>query len=1235
MDEASVFAYIFVAFLSTYSLHRYYTKRIGLNKIKSYLDNRESSIQEKYDNKLRNLEDATINFDVDLKKYEQFSKIVTNELSQIEKKIFLFEEIDNRLNGRIREYAEQKEAMDGVVAELKNKIDYFKSNEDMFHRLRNDLSDSTTRLEKLDNNLILLEKQYEKRLSEKVQEYDLVLEQDLRHLKKSLENKLEEHEGDMQKKSSGVKLEFEILLKEWTNMREQSERIFKEEQESLFNSIKGEADIFYNEEKKEIRSLLDEIRGDLEHSSGEIDLKVGELEDKQNRLLEKSVKLEEDIEKNRQVILDRTSDVSEEILKQLKQNVGDYQKELMDEISGKQVVLNKEIEKMKKSLNDVEKDVVSEVNHQFSNIQESVKEYEQKLSAQVEETEFKYNELKEEYFNNGKRELEELQSGFDKLVEVKDKLLEDQNNQKDLYTSHADFIKERSQTMIDLEGEFKGEIGNKTKSLENFIEASFNNLGQLTEDSKDELLGYKRELMVSLNEQLDQEFKVETANIKKDIDGIKIKRDEKIKDFYEFLSENKSQLLKEFENRLSRVDEKYQKGLRQLEDKSNQTSKQLIDIERVKKETLEIEGKVRSEMSLVRDDFKYELNEFKKDVEENRKEVKENQGRHFVELSNEAKEKQKNLFDSIKSETDVFLNEEIEKIKQSLSDVETDVAEKVNHQFGSIQESVKEYKQRLFAQVEETEFKYNELKEEYFNNGKRELEELRSGFDKLIELKDKLLEDQNNQKDLYTSHADFIKERSQTMIDLEGEFKGEIGNKTKSLENFIEASFNNLGQLTEDSKDELLGYKRELMVSLNEQLDQEFKVETANIKKDIDGIKIKRDEKIKDFYEFLSENKSQLLKEFENRLSRVDEKYQKGLRQLEDKSNQTSKQLIDIERVKKETLEIEGKVRSEMSLVRDDFKYELNEFKKEVEEDKKGIKESQGRHFVELSNEANGEIKKIKNDLGESIELIKREADEKLREYLKQLDMEVSGSKSFFADMSGKVNEDLEQSFVSFKKEFKRKLISLNKKVEKSNIKLGQRFNKMDKAANDYVVDLENRVAHYENKLKKNWSELDKDNYKKVNELIKQVKHDSENQISLISQNESLLNKIKSDFEKKLFSLNNKYESMYEKNSIKITEILRTCEKLKKDFGDDLETNLSNQIKEVSSKMAKEVEFSFVSFKKDFDEKLYSLDQATEGLNAKQGKNSSHLDKIAKEHKIALEKKLASLDKKLDKNWKN
>ena len=1551
MDEVSIVAYIFIAFLSTYSFHRYYTKRIGLNKIKSYLDNRELSIQEKCDNKLRYLEDATINFDVDLKKYQQFSRIVTSELAQIEKKIFLFEEIDSRLNGRIREYSEQKEAMDKVVADLKDKIDYFKSNEAMFHRLRNDLSDSTNRLEKLDKHLIQLEKQYEDRLSQKVGEYALAVDEDLGRLRKSLENKLEEHENIMYKKSSGIKQEFDILLKEWTNMREQSERIFKEEQEHLFDTVKSEADAFYDEEKKEIRTLLDEIRNDLENSSGEIDLKLGELEDRQGRLLDKSVKLEEDIEKNRQVILDRTSDVSEEILKQLKQNVKDYQKELVDELSDKQSFLSKEIERLKKSLGDTETEVIEEVNQQFSNIQQSVKEYEQRLSKQVEQSEVQYNQLREKYFDSSEQELKELQNGFDKLLGIKNELLREQANEKDMHTAHADFMKGRREAVEDWEVGFKRELKDKTESLQSHLEVSFNNLNELAVNSKEELLEYKKDLMTSLNAELTREFKVETGNIKKDLDRIKTKRDEKLKEFYNHLNENKVKLLKDFEKRLTKIDDKYRHGLSDLKQKSEQANEKLIDFDKIKQGMLETENNIRVEMSLVKDGFKNELADFKKGIEEERREIKNNQSNRFIELSEEIKSDQKELFDSIKIETDVFLSKEIEKLKKSLGDTETEVIEEVNQQFSNIQQSVKEYEQRLSKQVEQSEVQYNQLREKYFDSSEQELKELQNGFDKLLgiknellreqanekdmhtahadfmkgrreavedwevgfkrELKDKteslqshlevsfnnlnelavnskeelseykkeltaslndeltrefkvetgnikkdldriktkrdeklkefynhlnenkvkllkdfekrltkiddkyrhglsdlkqkseqaneklidfdkikqgmletennirvemslvkdgfkneladfkkgieeerkeiknnqsnrfielseeiksdqkelfdsikietdvflskeieklkkslgdtetevieevnqqfsniqqsvkeyeqrlskqveqsevqynqlrekyfdsseqelkelqngfdkllgikneLLREQANEKDMHTAHADFMKGRREAVEDWEVGFKRELKDKTESLQSHLEVSFNNLNELAVNSKEELSEYKKELMASLNAELTREFKVETGNIKKDLDRIKTKRDEKLEEFYNHLNENKSQLLKDFEKRLTKIDDKYQHGLSDLKQKSEQANEKLIDFDKIKQGMLETEGEVRSDMSLIKGNFNHELNEFKKEIEEDRKESKKNQGRHLVELSKEMSTQVEKIKSGLGESIEFIKQEADEKLREHLRRIDSEVKDSNTFFADMSGKINLDIKKSFVEFKEKFNKKLVSFDREVEKSNVKLSDHFNKLDKATGHYVLDLEKKATQYENKLEKSFGDLDKDNQKKINELINGIKNDNKKQTSLISKNEFLLKQIKSNFEQKLLNLNKKYENMYEKNVVKVKDILSMCQKLKKDFGDNLETYLSSQAKSVSSKVTSEMESSFTSFKKQLEQKFYSLNQEADDLNVKNDKNFSNLEKQTKEHKVILEKKFTALNTKLEKSWEN
>ena len=237
IEWSQAFTVALVAIVSSYTIHRMYQRRSNLPKIKSYLDNREKKISSEFKNKLKTLADASINFDIDLKKYEQFSKIVNNELSQIEKKIFIFEEIDSKLNERIKDYAEQKKNMDRLAEEIHNQVQRVSEGEKKYKQVSEALKNLNQQIKQKEEELENLSRVYSDSLNHKINEVKKSLDKKMEDYENSLGDKLLVQQNDVLNFRNKLQNDIKDSALEWSSLREKSEILFKENQEFFFNEM--------------------------------------------------------------------------------------------------------------------------------------------------------------------------------------------------------------------------------------------------------------------------------------------------------------------------------------------------------------------------------------------------------------------------------------------------------------------------------------------------------------------------------------------------------------------------------------------------------------------------------------------------------------------------------------------------------------------------------------------------------------------------------------------------------------------------------------------------------------------------------------------------------------------------------------------------------------------------------------------------------------------------------------
>ena len=685
---ATVVAYIFVAFISTYSFHRYYSRKLGLKKIKSYLDSREDFFKTTYLNKLKNLQDATIHFDVDLKKYRQFSRMVNQELSQIQKKIFLFEEIDKRLNERIHDYTDQKETMDHAVKEIKREVEGFKRNKHFFDTLRNDIRTFSNRVENMDKRLSQIEVSAEKKAVEKFQKYEQHVNVELKQFHGTLDSKLVDYDRDIREQIERGGKTYQNFLTEWTHTREKSERIFQEEREKLFEQFQRQADQFYEEEKGAVSDLVVKLQRDTENLTQSVHEKIAGLEESMQTIDEKSLHLESEIEENRRVLLNRSADISGEILRNLKDHVQTYQKELVAELSQKQGELDKQMQGMKKILEKTESDVVEQVNQQFETIQTSIQAFEAQLTKQTTQIASDHETLKKDYLEKAQQELIALKKNQESFRKQQEATSKEGLEQREKFTACADFIQRSqseiqgqkaeihrlaSQSQSELEkelGEFREDIARKEKEHKNFLQA------------------HREKVVRALNENIEKNFNIELSHVRKEINRLRAKKESRIREFYDHLEKLKQKQADGFEVKFKQVERKidlfFEKNVESLshhfnDQLSDSTLQLKIDFQRAYSEELdkfrkdiqtsylEQDGRSQQFLEGQRQIFLRQTGDFQKDISDLWESLKQLKASSLPEnISKEVREKLANEISQIRENLRLlaFKQEQMERLEE-------------------------------------------------------------------------------------------------------------------------------------------------------------------------------------------------------------------------------------------------------------------------------------------------------------------------------------------------------------------------------------------------------------------------------------------------------------------------------------------------------------------------------------------------------------------------------------------
>ena len=1112
MDLSIMGLLCFIA-VSSFSIHHYYVRRLGFRKIKKYLDNRENNFKTSFQKKFQNLEDASIHFDVDFKKYQQFSKIVSNELSQMEKKIFLFEEIDKKLNERIREYNEQKDEMDKMFKEITKEAGQFREN-------RNFIKDLDVSIQLAQGQITELIQVSKERMEENATQ----VQNDFLEKENLFKGKIDEFfEHESKNTSLFLKEQREKFEDEANGLTEQNQ-IMATQLEGLEGKLNSRIEEVLSghiaqEVHNQIRNKARETFDEMDHWRKLIQTHVEPNKDAIKALPDTLVKIKQDLETEKNSLIHHIKEHKRAV-------VNAWEKERVERIKG----LTESIDqKAKESLTHWESHLdafqkqkqedLDKVSSKIEHLREdAIKEFNELVHGQMEPQFHKLNHVK--------AVIEEQREQLDLLREETKQLSEHHKEQQEKVERDYQSLASRLDTQIQKDSQvalekIKGILEEKNDELDKTFasylkgakedQTSFRKFLQekrnfLDEELKDSLKKSKQEQVThyaKLSDKLDGSFKHSLESFNQNLEKKQTQIDRELKSLKELnlLKEQHSKSMEKIQASLREDQEQIEEIKKHLDGKTDEAYQDLLEFkERQKKKFLSIEEKSLKEFAQnIKRAENLEIKQNKKAIHQFLKESKKKLEKQHQGVLKKQESGLEKLYQNG--------NTQIEKLKQRLfKEFEGKSRQFVKQAESSVNQSMKELLKHLGEK--EAAFQKRSLDLlDTFKEKEREAErELRTFEQQNLETKEDMREAQNT----IWSYVKEAKNAIEEIKPILNARDGYVDDIRKKMEDAMAAVQNEEKAAWQEIKDRQRQYAKDLDLQIHGHEGQILQLRD-NIKTAIDN----KDKQFTHYHEELRKTREEAQKRFDRFLSDLQGEYQ-GFRD----NKQSDYQAL--------------------------LKHQQAGHHQQAESLKKSFEDNVARFFQQEGDKSQNHLKKAKEKL-DTIERLNRNVHDQVEGYetkIKEIDKRASDLLEGYQNQFG----HYEKTVARFDKNLDKLLTSRHKDFDGffenyiSNSK-GMLARFIDEKQNAIEEELKSLTELLHNQ-RENIAQMSELSRSDISENTQKVKKEALRRLEELEQLSHIeFNKTKSQFSQAIGEFESRLEAAENKSSSLIEEITSQVKK--------------------------------------------------------------------------------------------
>ena len=392
-----VLFYFFCLNLFSFLIYRFYAKKIGINKITQFLQQKLKELDEKYTKKIIKVNDANAVLSVDLKRFEQLERKVEKLLSSLDNKIIALNQKEKQFLLQLNAFEKEKKNVNVYLVSTQNLIKDLQKNQDIPKQIQKDIEIAQQKTHQL------------------TQEFSSMREDTLNHFQddfKKMQAKMEENLASLQELSSqkGEVLEasFSEKIDEIENLDARLKDKLEERQDELLKESEEKLSKFFQEQSAMSREDIEKFRSQYQGSETKFLSMLKEVEDKQKLLILEHQSITEKTEEHKISIAQTIEDLSTTILDSFKTNVDNYQRDILEDIADRYDGMLQQSKDLEKHLNAKEDDIIHEVDDNFKLIQKSMDEYSNKLENQIGDINKEYDYIKGKLLKESQTSIEKL-----------------------------------------------------------------------------------------------------------------------------------------------------------------------------------------------------------------------------------------------------------------------------------------------------------------------------------------------------------------------------------------------------------------------------------------------------------------------------------------------------------------------------------------------------------------------------------------------------------------------------------------------------------------------------------------------------------------------------------------------------------------------------------------------------------------------------------------------------------
>ncbi len=1227
--------YFLLLFAFSFFINRYYSKKIGINKLKKFIKSKEKEFNDKISAKVLNLDDINSVISVDLKKFHQLEVEIEKKLYSLDSKLNQINENSKNLQKKSKEFDQYEDNLKNSLSDIKEQLKKIKEKEITSKKIDEEITSS----------------------SKKIKPLKQVIEKLILNLQEKLEKTKEETNQKMRNTIQDLKTE-----------------------------IKDKKNIFENEFSQkvdEIIQLNEKLKNDMEHKQTEF---INQNQKKLHALFTNNIN---NIDKEELENLKDQLELSQEEIKNIQQNTQLYQSQFSQQVKNlilkyDQIKNNSSTKESQKQLETVSQELLTlkaEFN-QSKKLKKSKQSQFEKFSEYINEHQFTINDkvsLFETHLSKLKNKLEKIESNDISLVlkkgsklkkNIKDFFKKEENLiekeiknfkeklEKDLYQNiMSQSIQIRDKVKKDIRKNITS-IKLSEKDLATILQQAKKNQEKIKKEANNHLEKIKKDFSeISKNwySKLEREQEVFSNEIKKSIQ-LEINKEDNLAN--KQLEKIASSLNKQKQNIIDNIQETLDDYL--LQEKENIK----LTINEVESETQTFFGNTKEEFEVIKSQFS-DMNNIKKSLEIKLEEV-ENKVLDFEKIkeeinenfSKEIKKKKSNFFTLLQDEIDLLNKQKEEKSNiyyQNHQELDNQLAFLENDKkkfFSKIDTILKEAEQQkttankqisnIIKDFQKELSKQAEIKnKDQFESLKNDLQlkmdkEINLVFQKTNKTQDEL----NSLKEKFqTQMSNEIKEvfkQKSTLKDLMGKIEDyDISSKEK-LDKLILDNEKTLKEFKSSAHQELNAFSKDEKKKTQDEMNKQslyFQDKLKNTQKELSNIKEKFQTQMSNEIKEVFKQKS-TLKDLMGKIEDYDisskEKLdklilgnEKTLKELKSSAHQELNAFSKDEKKKtqdemnKQSLYFQDKLKNtqkELSNIKEKFQTQMSNEIKEVFKQKSTLKDLMGK-IEDYDISSKEKLDKLILDNEKTLKELKSSAHQELN--------------AFSKDEKKKTQDEMNKQSLYFQDKLKNTQKELSNIKEKFQTQMSNEIKNFTKQAST-LKNLMNKIEGYDISSKEKLDKLILNNEK----TLKELKSSAHQELYDFSKDEKKkvqkeMEKLFSTFEKKtiqtqkdLINLKGKFQTqmsnevndinkqkeeksnIYYQNHQELDNQLAFLEKKKKKFFSKIDTilkeaeqqkttankQISNIIKDFQKELSKQAEIKnkdqFESLKNDLQLKM-------------------------------------------------